>query len=282
MQLLGTAIHDGTVPIGRPLANTTVYVVDNQLEPVPIGVTGELLIGGAGVARGYLKRPELTSERFLDDPFADAAGARLYRTGDLVQWRRDGALQFVGRRDSQIKLRGHRIELGEIEAALNRHPAVRRSAVVMREAAGEKRLVAYLTPASGQRAKPADLRTFLARSLPEVMIPSAFVELQEFPTLPNGKINLHALPEPASTRPELGMEYVAPESPTERNLARIWSEILGIEEVGIHDSFLELGGDSLSAVELILRVEQEFGSDLPLHRLFAGPTIAEIAEFIGR
>jgi natural product biosynthesis luciferase-like monooxygenase protein len=281
MHEVDTAPSDGTVPIGRPIANTRVYIVDDRLEPVPVGITGELLIGGMGLSRGYLGRPDLTSERFIADPFVP--GARLYRTGDLVRWRQDGALQFVGRRDTQIKLRGQRIELGEIESVLSQYPAVDRCVVTVREdVLDEKRLIAYLTAKHGSHAKASELRQFLSRTLPEAMVPSAFVVLEDFPTLPNGKINLHALPQPTSARPELRMDYVAPRNSTEQDLASMWAELLRIDDVGVHDSFFELGGDSLTAVELMLRIQQKFAVELPLYRLFEAATIAEIAQFLGR
>ena len=225
----------GPIPIGRPIANTRLYVLDQDLEPVPIGVAGELYIGGAGVARGYLNRPGLTAERFIPDPFGKGPGGRLYRTGDLARWRSDGNLEYLGRVDRQVKVRGFRIEPGEIEEALARHPAVREAVVVAREAASDdRRLVAYLVLAAGRPA-PADseLRQFLRSSLPEPMIPSAFVVLEALPLTPNGKVDREALPAPESVSFRPDARFVAPRGPLEEEVASIWSAVLGLERIGV-------------------------------------------------
>jgi amino acid adenylation domain-containing protein len=279
-----------SIPIGRPIANTQLYVLDAHLQPVPLGVPGELYIGGAGLARGYLNRPELTAERFIPHPFRTEPGARLYRTGDLVRWLPDGNLEFLGRLDQQIKLRGFRIEPGEIEAALTEHPFVREAVVIVREdRPGNKRLVAYLVPRSGERgcvsapsSVPADLRNFLEQKLPTYMVPSAFVVLPRLPLTPNSKVDRRALPAPEMDRPELASAYAAPRTPVEETLAGIWKALLGMDRVGVHDDFFELGGDSLLAVELFAQVEKIFGSKLPLATLFQRATIEQLAALVHR
>jgi amino acid adenylation domain-containing protein len=267
----------GLVPIGRPVANTRLHVVDPWLRPVPAGVPGELLIGGAQVGRGYLARPELTAERFIPDPFAGEAGARLYRTGDLVRQLPDGAVVFLGRIDHQVKLRGQRIELGEVEAALRRHPAVARGAAVVRD----EQIVAYYVPAEGQEATIAGLRAAMRETLPEYMIPSTFVPLPALPLTASGKVDRGALPAPGGGRPELlGREYVAPEGDVQQQLASIWAEILRVDRVGANDNFFELGGHSLMATQVLSRVEKTFGIELALRVLFESPTLASLAEAI--
>ncbi|MBV8856906.1 MAG: amino acid adenylation domain-containing protein, partial [Acidobacteria bacterium] len=243
------------VTIGRPLANTRAYVVDSALRPAPVGVPGELLLGGDGLARGYLNRPALTAERFIPDPFSGVAGARLYRTGDLVRWLADGRIDFLGRFDHQVKVRGFRIELGEIEAALLRHPSVAEAVVVAREAgAGDVRLVAYLSGGGEQVANVSELRSYLKESLPEHMIPSLFVVLERLPLTPNGKVDRKALPAPEASRPARGESYVAPRTPAEELLCAVWSELLGVERVGVEDNFFELGGHSLLVTQVVSRV----------------------------
>jgi amino acid adenylation domain-containing protein len=263
-----------TVPIGRPIANTRVYVLDGRGAPVPVGVSGELFIGGAGVARGYLDRPALTAERFVPDPFAAEAGARLYRTGDLVRWLADGRVEFLGRTDFQVKVRGHRIELGEVEAAVSAHPQVREAVVEAREdGAGGRRLIAYYVAAAPLEAEA--LREGTAAHLPDYMVPAAFVRLEAMPLTPNGKLDRKALPAPDAdsfaTR-----EYEAPVGATEQVVAEIWAEILGVERVGRADHFFELGGHSLLAVTLIERMRRrELKADI--RALFTTPTLAEFA-----
>jgi amino acid adenylation domain-containing protein len=259
-------------PIGHPLPNTKIYILDAQGEPAPIGVAGELYIGGAGVARGYLNRPELTAERFLKDPFAAQPGARMYRTGDLGRWLPDGNIEFLGRNDFQVKLRGFRIELGEIEACLAQHPAVRDAIVLVRE----ERLVAYLVPSDAPLIPDAEmLRNHLSATLPDYMVPTAYVALNALPLTPNGKLDRHALPAPEvdaySTK-----AYEEPQGETEALLARIWADLLDLERVGRHDNFFELGGHSLLAITLIERMRQH-GLRADVRTLFSTPTLAQLA-----
>ena len=257
--------------VGRALANTRFYVVDRSSQPVPIGVPGELLIGGDGLARGYLGRPELTAERFVPDPFG-GAGGRLYRTGDLVRWRSDGRLEFLGRLDHQVKVRGFRIELGEVEAALAQLPGVGRVVVVARGDATEKRLVAYLVGP----ADPARLREALRERLPDYMVPSVLVTLDALPLTPNGKVDRKALPEPEAVA-EPAAEHVAPRTPAEELLLEIWREVLRRERLGVQDDFFAFGGHSLLATRVVARVRQAFGVELPLRRVFERPTVAGLA-----
>jgi amino acid adenylation domain-containing protein len=268
--------EEGTVPIGRPISNVQTYALDGWLRPVPIGVTGELYIGGAGLARGYLHRPALTAERFVPSPFG--AGERLYRTGDLGRWRSDGNLEYLGRLDHQVKVRGHRVELGEIETALVAHPSVRDAVVVAQDdQSGDKRLAAYVVGEDGA-PEASVLRGYLKRSLPEYMLPASFVFLESFPLMPNGKVDRRALPVP-NERPEVGA-YVAPRTPSEEVLAGIWAEVLKVERVGVADNFFELGGHSLLATRVMARTREAFGLELPLRTLFGAPTIAELAEWV--
>ena len=266
-----------SVSIGRPIANTRVYVVDESLELVPQGVPGELCIAGAGLSRGYLRRAGLTAERFVANPYAEA-GERMYRTGDQVRWRADGKLEFLGRRDAQVKLRGYRIELGEIEAALLSHPGVSQAAVLVREpVAGDKRLVAYVTGArdSGVVPDASELRAHLQHSLPDYMIPHAFMLLKALPLTVNGKLDRKALPTPEGRQGKV--EYVAARTPVEAVLVQVWAEVLGLDQVGVHDNFFELGGHSLLATRVPARLRAMLGIELPLRALFEAPTIAELA-----
>ncbi|MBI3875438.1 MAG: amino acid adenylation domain-containing protein [Verrucomicrobia bacterium] len=265
--------------VGRPIANTEIYLLDQNLQPVPVGVIGEIYIGGEGVARGYLHRPDLTAERFIPNPFNNAVGARLYKTGDVARWLPDGNIQFLGRTDHQVKIRGHRIELGEIESALTQHPAVRESVVTAREdAPDEKRLAAYVVAEPDKAsAAPGMLRDFLLAKLPDYMIPSAFVFLDALPLTPNGKVNRRALPAPEQVHPELQDTYAVPGTPTEKALAEIWREVLCLERVGVHDNFFELGGQSLLMTRVITRVRESFQVELPMRRFFESATIAELA-----
>ena len=268
---------EGAIPIGRPIANTTVYILDESMSPAPIGVPGELYTGGDGLARGYLDRPELTAERFVRDPFSDDPEARLYRTGDRARFRPDGTIDFLGRLDFQVKLRGFRIELGEIEAVLAQHPSVSACLVLLREdAPGDKRLVAYVAASAAPAA--TDLRAFLADRLPAYMVPSAFVTLDALPLTPNGKVDRRALPAPELAA-EGGAPFVAPRGPIEETLAGIFSELLRIpaDRVGAHDGFFELGGHSLLATQAVTRVRSALGVELPLRALFEAPTPAELA-----
>jgi len=270
------------VPIGRPIANTRIYLLDGYRQPVPLGVAGELYIGGAGVARGYLNRPELTAERFVEDPFAGQPGARMYRSGDLARYRSDGNIEFLGRADQQLKIRGFRIEPGEIEARLSEHPAVREAVVIGREEGGDKRLVAYITlrpEASEEDGSAAILREHLARELPDYMVPAAFVRLARLPMTATGKLDRKALPEPDAEA--LVMQaYEPPQGEIEEALAAIWSELLGLERIGRHDNFFELGGHSLLAVRLIVRTRTQFHVDVPPAVVFHKPQLYAFAEHL--
>ncbi|HVS37748.1 MAG TPA: amino acid adenylation domain-containing protein, partial [Gemmataceae bacterium] len=271
---------DGFVSIGQPIDNTQVHVLDARRRPVPVGSAGELYIGGAGVARGYLNRPELTAERFIPDPFSPAPGARLYRTGDLVRRRPDGTLHYLGRLDHQVKVRGFRVELGEIEAALRSLPSVREAVVVAWPGhADGQRLAAYVAP-HGRRPAVRDLRDALARRLPDYMVPAAIVLMDRLPLTPNGKVDRKRLPAPEGTRTDDAIAFVEPRTPVERRLSAIWAAVLGVDRVGLHDNFLELGGSSLSAVQAVLRVGKELGVELPVRRLFENPTLAGFARLI--
>ncbi|HXB57699.1 MAG TPA: amino acid adenylation domain-containing protein [Vicinamibacteria bacterium] len=267
---------EGPIPIGRPLANTRVHVLDRHQEPLPAGCAGELYIGGIGVARGYLGRPDLTAERFVPDPFAAEPGARLYRTGDLTRFHADGVLEYLGRLDTQIKLRGFRIELGEIEAVLREQPSITDAAVVAQDHGNDKRLVAYVAFRPGQVPSMADLRRALGCRLPEHMIPSTFVALPALPLSPNGKVDRRGLPASVFERPR-EIAFVPPRSPVEEAVAGIWREVLGIEQVGVHDDFFDLGGHSLTGTQVLARVQDAFGVQLPLRRIFESPSVAGLA-----
>jgi amino acid adenylation domain-containing protein len=267
-----------TIPIGRPIANTEIYLLDRHLNPVPIGVPGELHIGGDGLARGYLNHPELTAEKFIRHPFSDDPIARLYKTGDLGRYRPDGNIEFLGRIDDQVKIRGFRVEPGEIESALAQYPAVRQAVVAAGEdSSGAKRLAAYVVSWQNPAPSSAELRDFLRRKLPHYMIPSTFVFLESFPLTPNGKVDRRALPDPGETAPDHRV-YVAPSGPIEQELARIWEELLSVRPIGVDDDFFDLGGHSLLAVQMVHRIEQACGQRLPLTTLLAGPTIKYLAE----
>jgi acyl carrier protein len=274
-----TRVDPAQADLGRPIANTQVYLLNERLQPVPIGVPGELYIGGDGLARGYRGRPDLTAERFVPDPFAARPGARLYRTGDRARYQADGTLQFLGRVDHQVKLRGYRIELGEIEAMLSGMLGGREAIVLARpDEAGEARLVAYLPASPGDTPAPAELRRALKQTLPDYMVPSAFVTLAAWPLTPNGKVDRQALPAPdgddAGTR---ATAFVAPGTPAEIGLARIWAEVLHQERVGREDNFFDLGGHSLLATQVVARVQATFGVALPVRNLFETPTVAALA-----
>jgi acyl carrier protein len=267
--------ENAVVHIGGPISNTQIYILDEYGAPVPIGVAGELYIGGAGVARGYLHRPDLTAERFVADPFAGEPGARMYRTGDLGRWLADGNIEFLGRNDFQVKIRGFRIELGEIEARLAGQAGVREAVVVAREdAPGDKRLVAYYTGVAAVGAE--ELRSHLATQLPDYMVPAAYVQLERLPLTPNGKLDRKALPAPGGDAYAM-RAYEAPRGEVEEQLAAIWCELLKVERVGRHDNFFELGGHSLLAVTLVSRLRQALNVEVPLSALFGRPVLADFA-----
>ena len=301
-ELGGPAQADWTtreVPIGRPIANVQTYILDKHFNPVPIGVSGELHIGGVGLARGYLSRPELTADKFIPNPFSDKPGERLYRTGDFARYLADGTIEFLDRIDHQVKIRGSRIELGEIETVLSQHPAVKETVVLAREEVenpksetctepsrsiqnpkSAKRLVAYVVPR--QEGTPAinELRSFLNEKLPEYMVPSAFVFLDRLPLTANGKIDRRGLPAPDQSRPALKESFVAPRTPIEELLAEIWAAVLKLDTVGVHDNFFDLGGHSLLATQVMSRIGQAFKVELPLRALFESPTVAGLVERI--
>ena len=266
------------LPIGRPIANTSFYILDPEQQPVAIGCEGELYIGGEGLARGYFERPELTAEKFVADPFRNRPQARMYRTGDLARHREDGNVEYLGRLDHQVKIRGFRIELGEIEAVLDQHPEVLRSVVVAREeSSGDKRLVAYVVARAQSTVGSADLREHAGKQLPDYMIPAAIVQLGTLPLTPNGKVDRKALPAPKPADFVGNLNYVAPRDPVELKLAQLWEETLGIQPIGVQTSFFDVGGRSLLAARLFTKISRAFGRDLPLATLFRAPTIEQLA-----
>ncbi len=268
---------DGIVPIGRPFANLRIYLLNELLEPVPVGVAGELYLGGGCLARGYLNRPDLTAAKFIPDPFSREAGERLYRTGDLARYMPDGNIEFLGRNDYQVKVRGLRIELGEIEAALSQHAQVQKAIVIATgDGRNQQRLVAYVVAQQGFAPGAHELRNFLKERLAEQMLPSAFVFLDELPLTPNGKVDRRALPEPQSSRLEPEHGFVAPQTATEKALCDIWAALLKLESVGVHDNFFELGGDSILSIQVIARARQ-LGINLTPGQIFEHPTIAQLA-----
>ncbi|HEX7175266.1 MAG TPA: amino acid adenylation domain-containing protein [Pyrinomonadaceae bacterium] len=270
-------------PIGRPVANTQIYILDAQLNPTPTGVPGELYIGGANLARGYFNRPDLTAEKFIPNPHGDEAGGRLYKTGDLARYRADGNIEYLCRIDHQLKVRGFRVEPGEVESVLGSHPAVEKTVVLLREfAPGDRRLVGYVVGRQGPRPSASELREFLLRKLPEYMIPSAYVFLDALPLTPNGKLDRDALPMPDSARPDVGGGFVAPRTEIEKSLAEIWAGVLGIDLVGVNDNFFELGGHSLLMIQIVSRISEALHVELPLKDFFQLPTVAEQAAAVGR
>ncbi|HEX7173777.1 MAG TPA: amino acid adenylation domain-containing protein, partial [Pyrinomonadaceae bacterium] len=272
---------EGLVSVGGPIANTQMYVLDAELEPAPVGVVGELYIGGEGLARGYLNRPELTAERFVPHPHGEEAGARLYRTGDVARYRSDGGMEVVGRMDQQVKLRGHRIELGEVESALCGHPEVREAAVVVRERRpGDQRLVAYLVSGRDARPAAAELSGFVRRSLPEFMAPSSFVYLDALPRHPNGKVNRPALPEYDDTTAEAGASGGPPQTQLEGAIADIWKDVLGVAKVSLRDNFFDLGGHSLLLAQVHRRLREVVAKDISLIEMFRHPTVAALAGYL--
>jgi amino acid adenylation domain-containing protein len=275
------ATPSGPVPIGRPIANTILRVLDRHLQPVPVGVTGELYIGGDGVARGYMNRPELTAEKFIPDPFGAEPGARLYATGDLTRYLADGNLVYLGRVDDQVKIRGFRIELGEVEATLEQHPAVRAAVASVRlDSRQEKRLVAYVVAREKTEATVIELRNYLKDRLPAYMLPSSLVMLDELPLTPNGKVDHDALPEPDETRPEVRNSFVAPRNLVELQIAQIWEDVLNMRPVGVTDNFFDLGGHSVLALRVTALIEKRFGVEVPLSAFFDGGTISRLASLV--
>ena len=277
-------------PIGKPIANTQIFILDQRLERAPVGEPGELYIGGCSLARGYIGHPELVADRFTPHPYGTKAGARLYRTGDLARLLPDGNIEFLGRKDQQIKLRGFRIEPGEIEMVLCQCRAVRQAAVSVAGdddesamAPGDgRRLVAYIVPMEMPGPTVSDLHAFLRERLPEYMLPSAFVFLNALPLTPSGKIDLAALPALDSQRPELESSFHAPRTPVEEGLAEVWKTVLRLDQVGIYDNFFELGGHSLLATQVVSRIRDTFHVDLSLRTVFESPTIAKLSLLIGR
>lgn len=281
-RVTGEASSTGAVPIGRPLANQQVYILDAARQPVPIGVPGELWIAGDGVARGYWRRPDLTKEKFLPDPFAvQAVEPRMYRTGDLVRFRPDGVIDFLGRVDHQVKIRGHRIELGEIEAALMKHTDVRQAVVMLRaDNPDDPQLVGYLVTAGSEAPAPNVLRDFLRQTLPEHMVPALYVALEKLPLTPNGKVDRKALPAPQGQRLKADGEFVAPKGGIEQSVATIWKDILQAEQIGADDNFFDFGGHSLQVVQVQNRLRETLGIEVPVLKLFQFPTIRTLAKFI--
>lgn len=273
--------NEGPPPIGRPVDNEQVYLLDRHLNLVPIGIPGELCIAGDGLARGYLNRPEATAEKFVPNPFDATPGARLYRTGDLARYRPDGNIEFIGRIDHQVKIRGFRVELGEVEATLSQHPAIRDVVVMAREdTPGVKRLVAYVVPAQPTALNTSELRSFVSERLPEYMVPSIFMVMESMPVTSGCKVDRRALPAPEPNRPELAQEFVAPRNEREEALASIWREVLGVEQVGVFDNFFDLGGDSILSLQVISRANQA-GFGVTAKQLFQHQTIAGLATLVG-
>jgi hypothetical protein len=271
----------GAIPIGKPIANTQIYILDPEGRPVPPLVAGELYIGGAGVVRGYHRRPELTSERFVRDPFAAQSDARMYKTGDLARWRENGEVEFLGRNDHQVKIRGYRIELGEIESSMARHPSVREAVVIAREdTPGDVRLVAYGVSRTGT-PDAASVREHLRASLPEYMVPAHFVWLERLPLTPNGKIDRKALPVPGGGAAPSETLYVAPGNELEAVIAKVWQETLGRDKVGIDDNFFDIGGHSLLVVRMHRRLDKLVAKPVSLTDLYRFTTIRSLSKFLG-
>ncbi len=270
----GVRRGDRTIPIGRPISGTQVFILDRHGAPVPVGIVGEIHIGGVGVAAGYVNRPQETDAKFIEQSFPGCSNERLYRTGDLARYLPDGNIEFFGRIDDLVKIRGHRIELREIEAVLGQHPTVRETVVLAREdSPGDKRLVAYVLT-GGNQVEINALRDFLKQKLPDYMVPSAFVFLDALPLTPNGKVDRQVLPAPNQSRPDLENAFVAARTAVEKVLANVWGDILKVERVGIYDNFFELGGHSLLAMQVISRINRALRVESPLRTLFERPTIA--------
>ena len=274
------ATESTSVSIGRPIANTKIYILNRHLQVLPVGVPGEIYIGGAGLAKGYLNRPKLTSKKFIPSPFSDSQSKRLYKTGDLGKYLPDGNIELIGRIDNQVKIRGFRIELGEIEAVLSQHPAVQETVVIILEDnPGDKRLVAYIVP-NQEQPTMSQMRHFLKKLLPDYMVPTAFVLLEKLPLTPNGKVDRRALPALGASSRNLVSSFMPPRTSTEKVLAAIWAEVLGLEQVSIHDNFFELGGHSLIATQLIYKLRETFPVELSLRSFFESPTIADLSKYI--
>ncbi|HEX8090156.1 MAG TPA: amino acid adenylation domain-containing protein, partial [Blastocatellia bacterium] len=270
-------------PIGRPIFNTQIYILDKRLNPVPQGTQGGLYIGGVSLARGYVDRPDLTAEKFIPNPFSDEPGERLYKTGDVARHLPDGEIQFLGRADDQVKIRGFRVEPGEIEAVLAQHPAVQEAVLALREdSPGNRRLVAYIVSDRKQKPTTIELRNYLRERLPDYMVPSGFIVLKALPLTPNGKINHAALMIDREPSYDLGLEKILPRTHAEKLLARIWSSALGIETVGIHDNFFDLGGHSLLAMQIVLRLREALRIDLPLRVFFERPDVDGLVNALAR
>ncbi|BDA68746.1 non-ribosomal peptide synthetase [Calothrix sp. PCC 7716] len=276
-------IESNSVPIGQPIANTQLYVLDQHYQPVPIGIPGELYIGGAGLARGYLNQPELTAIKFIPNPFSNETGTRLYKTGDLARYCSDGDLEFLGRIDHQVKVRGYRIELGEIEGLLGQHPEIQEAIVLMRgDVANNQLLVAYFVTNTETTLTTSNLRNFLKEQLPEYMLPSVFVQLKALPLTTNGKIDRRALPVPDGARPELEEVYVAPRSKMERAIAKVWQEVLRLEKVGVNDNFFDLGGHSLLMVQVNSKLKDVMNCNISIVEMFQNPTINSLAQYLNQ
>jgi acyl-coenzyme A synthetase/AMP-(fatty) acid ligase/acyl carrier protein len=270
-----------TLPIGKPLPNVQAYVLDQHLEAVPPGVAGELYIGGKNVARGYLNRAGLTAEKFIPDPFSRSAGARLYSTGDIVRYLADGQLEFLGRKDQQVKVRGFRVELGEIETVLREHEGVRAAVLTAyADTHGDTHLAAYIVPAGEQAPTRSELHAFLRDKLPEYMVPHLYHFLDRLPLTPQGKVDRRALPRSEGAERELDVAFVGPRNAVEEVLCEIVAEVLRVERVGVNDNFFDLGGHSLLATQLVSRVRKDFQPDLPLRKIFEAPTVAALAALL--
>jgi amino acid adenylation domain-containing protein len=263
--------------VGQPVSHTHIYLLDENLQPVPIGEQGEIFIAGASLAKGYAGRDDLTAERFLNNPFSELKGARMYKTGDIGRYLPDGNIEYLGRTDNQVKVRGYRIELGEVEIALSSFPGIAQVAASVREdEPGDKRLVAYFVTESGKSLQSAEIRKFISGKLPEYMIPSAFVAVEAIPKTPSGKIDRRALPKPDESRPDIGTLFVEPRTDVEKKIAGIWSQLLRIDKTGVNDNFFDLGGNSLLALQMIARLRQEYGMEVPVVKLYQYPTISSL------
>jgi acyl carrier protein len=270
------------VPIGRPVANAQVYILDETMQPAPVGVPGELCIGGAGVAKGYLNQPQQTAEKFVPDPFSKNAEARLYRSGDLARFLPDGNVEFLGRMDQQVKIRGFRVEPAEIESVLKQYNGVQQAIVVSQEdKSGDRRLVAYVVSKKKPAPTAEELRSFLQTRLPEYMVPTAIVNLESLPLTRNGKVDVSALPSPDQVLVTERL-FIAPRNPVEEQLAEIWREVLGVKQIGVQDNFFDVGGHSLLATQVISRVRSTFRVQLSLRSLFDSPTVAGLANEISQ